>query len=168
MNIAKLPELLRKEIARQAPEGRARYIRTSNFAYSAANRPNLIPNCSFVSYFTVTANAPAKSGRAFRLPRLKSSIGCCGRCGFKDRFLRCATNILVNTRQGRRVAQAALELCRLLERRDLVTFISSMSLNAELVACRTSTSWKSRQHKRRFGRSRDVSKEAAPGVRPVT
>jgi hypothetical protein len=27
-----------------------------------------------------------------------------------------------------------------------------MSLNAELVACRTSTPWKSRQHKRRFGR----------------
>jgi hypothetical protein len=25
-------------------------------------------------------------------------------------------------------------------------------LNAELVACRTSTPWKSRQHKRRFGR----------------
>jgi len=30
-----------------------------------------------------------------------------------------------------------------------------MFLNAELVACRTSTPWKSRQHKRRFGRSRD-------------
>jgi hypothetical protein len=58
VNIAKLPELLRKEIARQAPEGRARYIRTSNFAYSAANRPNLIPNCSFVSYFGYTATAP--------------------------------------------------------------------------------------------------------------
>jgi hypothetical protein len=67
----------------------------------------------------------------------------------------CATNILAITRQGRRVAQAALELCVSLERRDFVTFISSMSLNAELVACRTSTPWKSRQHKRRFGRSRD-------------
>ena len=57
--------------------------------------------------------------------------------------------------QGRRIAQAALELCGSFERRDFVTFISSMSLNAELVACRTSTPWKSRQHKRRFGRSRD-------------
>jgi hypothetical protein len=62
-----------------------------------------------------------------------------------------ATNILVNTGQGRRVAQAALELCGSPERRDLGTFISIISLNAELVACRTSTPWKSRQHKRRFG-----------------
>jgi hypothetical protein len=62
----------------------------------------------------------------------------------------CATNILVSTRQRRRVAQAALELCGSVERRDLVTFISIMSLNAELVAYRTSTPWKSRQHKRRF------------------
>jgi hypothetical protein len=31
----------------------------------------------------------------------------------------------------------------------LLTFVSSISLNAELVACRTSTPWKSRQHKRR-------------------
>jgi hypothetical protein len=35
-----------------------------------------------------------------------------------------ATNILVITRQGRRVAQAALKLCGSLERRDFVTFIS--------------------------------------------
>jgi hypothetical protein len=56
-------------------------------------------------------------------------------------------NILLITRQCRRVAQAALELCRSLERRDLVTFISSMSLNAERVACHTPTPWKSRQHK---------------------
>ena len=74
-----------------------------------------------------------------------------GHLRFKDRCPPCATNILVNTRQGRRIAQAALELCGSSERRDFVTFISSMSLNAELVACRTSTSWKSRQHKRRFG-----------------
>jgi hypothetical protein len=65
-------------------------------------------------------------------------------------------NILVYTRQGRRVAQAALELCGSSERRDFATFISSMSLNAELVACRTSMPWKSRQHKRRFRRSRDL------------
>jgi len=50
-----------------------------------------------------------------------------------------ATNIPAITPQGRRVAQAALELCVSLERRDFVTFRSSMSLNAELVACRTST-----------------------------
>jgi hypothetical protein len=69
-----------------------------------------------------------------------------GICGLKDRCPPCATNILVNTRQGRRVAQAALELCRSLERRDLRTFISIISLNAELVACRRSTPWKSRQN----------------------
>src|SRR5262249_11477052 len=69
---------------------------------------------------------------------------------------------LVNTRQGRRVAQAALKLCRSFERRDLRTFISVISLNAELVSCRTSTPWKSRQHKRRPGRSRDY--ECAVGA----
>jgi hypothetical protein len=41
---------------------------------------------------------------------------------FKDRFLPCATNTLVNTRQGRRFAQAALKLCGSLEQRcDLGT-----------------------------------------------
>jgi hypothetical protein len=45
-----------------------------------------------------------------------------------------------------RVAQAALELCRSPERRDLRTFMSIISLNAELVACRRSTLWKSRQN----------------------
>jgi len=73
--------------------------------------------------------------------------------GFSRGRVPCATNILAITRQGRRVAQAALKLCASLERRDFVTFISSMSLNAELVACHTSTPWKSRQHERRFGRS---------------
>ena len=39
---------------------------------------------------------------------------------FKDRFLPCPTNTLVNTRQRRRFAQAALKLCGSLEqRRDL-------------------------------------------------
>ena len=69
-----------------------------------------------------------------------------GHLRFKDRCPPCATNILVNTRQGRRVAQAALELCRSPERRDLRTFISILSLNAELVGCRRSTPWKSRQN----------------------
>jgi hypothetical protein len=72
---------------------------------------------------------------------------------FKDRCPPCATNILVITRRGRRVAQAALELCGSSERLGLMTLISSMSLNAERVACRTSTPWKSRQRKRRFRRS---------------
>src|SRR6516164_2895122 len=71
-------------------------------------------------------------------------------CGLRTDCLTCATNILLNTRHGRRVAQAALELCRSLERRDLRTFISIMSLNADLVACRTPMPWKSKQHKRRW------------------
>ena len=71
-------------------------------------------------------------------------------CSLRTDCLTCATNILLNTRHGRRIAQAALELCRSLERRDLRIFISIMSLNAELVACRTPTPCKSRQHKRRW------------------
>jgi hypothetical protein len=55
---------------------------------------------------------------------------------FKDRCPPCPTN---TPRQNRHLAQAALELCGSPEHRDLVTFISSMSLNAELVACRTSS-----------------------------
>ena len=85
------------------------------------------------------------------------SSGVRGHLRFKDRCLPCATNTLRNTRQGRRVAQAALELCVSLERRDFVIFISSMSLNAELVACRISTPWKSRRRKRRFGRLIDLT-----------
>ena len=73
-------------------------------------------------------------------------------------------NILLITRQCRRVAQAALELCRSLERRDLVTFISSMSLNAERVACRTPTPWKSRQHKLWF-RLTGSARQATAGRR---
>ena|SRR5262252_3594524 len=76
--------------------------------------------------------------------------------GVRGRFLPCATNTPVNTRQGRRIAQAALNLCGSLEQpRDLGTCPTFISLNAELVACRTSTPWKLRQHKRRFWRSRD-------------
>jgi hypothetical protein len=104
-----------------------------------------------------SVDAPPKSAgptriqhRVLRAAALEMTSWC--RCvrptlRFKDRFLPCATNILVITRQGRRVAQAVLELCGSSERRDLVTFISSMSLNAERVASRTSTPWKSRQHK---------------------
>ena len=37
---------------------------------------------------------------------------------FKNWFLPCVTNPLVNTRPGRRIAQAALNLCRSLEQRS--------------------------------------------------
>jgi hypothetical protein len=57
-----------------------------------------------------------------------------GTSRLKDRLCPCPTN---DPRQNRHFAQAALELCGSPEHRDLVTFISSMSLNAELVACRT-------------------------------
>src|SRR5262249_52400978 len=58
--------------------------------------------------------------------------------GSRTLFLPCTTNTLVNTRQGRRIAQAALNLCRSLEqRRDLGTCPTFISLNADLVACRT-------------------------------
>jgi hypothetical protein len=59
---------------------------------------------------------------------------------FKGRVLSCATNILVATRQNRRFVQAALKSCGSLEEhRDLETCPTFTSLNAELVACRTST-----------------------------
>ena len=84
--------------------------------------------------------------------QLLSPVNLCVTLRFKDRFLPCTTNTLVNSRQGRRVAQAALNLCRSLEqRRDLGICPTFISLNAELVACRTSTGWKLRQYKRRFG-----------------
>jgi hypothetical protein len=52
-----------------------------------------------------------------------------------------ATNTLINTRQGRCFARAAVKLCGLLEqRRDLGTCPTLTSLNAELVACRASGS----------------------------
>jgi hypothetical protein len=52
-----------------------------------------------------------------------------------------ATNNLINTSQDRYFAQAAVELCGSLEqRRDLGTCPTLTSLNAELVACRTSGS----------------------------
>src|SRR5262249_51016719 len=79
----------------------------------------------------------------------------------------CATNILVITRQSRRVAQAALELCRSPEHRDLRTFISTIISNADLVARRASTPWKSRQHKRRRGAAdRGEHREAAVNATP--
>ena len=68
---------------------------------------------------------------------------------FKDRFLPCATNTLVNTRLGRPFAQAARSLCDSLEqRRDLGTCPTFISLTAELVACRTSRQRRSRQYGR--------------------
>jgi hypothetical protein len=68
---------------------------------------------------------------------------------FKDRFLPCPTNTLLNTRQRRRFAQAALKLCGSLEqRRDLGTCPTFIPLNAELVACRTSRQLTSRQRER--------------------
>jgi ERF superfamily len=67
---------------------------------------------------------------------------------FKDRFLPCAPNTLVNTRQGRRFAQAARKLCGSLRYRDLATCPTFISLNAELVACRASRQRTSRQHER--------------------
>jgi hypothetical protein len=96
----------------------------------------------------------------FNASDTNSPIGFCRLSG----RVPCATNVLAITRQGRRVAQAAFESCASLARRDFVTFISSMSLNAELVACRTSTPWKSRQHKRRFRRSyRQARRQATAG-----
>ena len=61
-------------------------------------------------------------------------------CGSRTEFLPCVTDPLVNTRPGRRIAQAALKSCRSLEqRRDLGTCPTFISLSAELVGCRTST-----------------------------
>src|SRR6516225_10870058 len=78
---------------------------------------------------------------------------------FKNRFLPCVANPLVNTRPGRRIAQAALNLCRSLEqRRDLGTCPTFISLSAELVGCRTSTPWKLRLHKVSYHGSRSHDK----------
>src|SRR5215471_10759804 len=74
---------------------------------------------------------------------------------FKNWFLPCVTNPLVNTRPGRRFARAALKSCGSVGYRDQATSPTFIFLNAKLVACHTSTPWKLRQHKRRFGRNRD-------------
>jgi hypothetical protein len=59
---------------------------------------------------------------------------------FKDRCLSCAMNTLLNIGQRRRFAQAALKLWGSLEqRRDLGTYPTFISSNAEIAACRTST-----------------------------
>jgi hypothetical protein len=64
-------------------------------------------------------------------------------------LLLCVTNTLVDTRHDRRFAQAARNLCGSLEqRRDLATCPTFILLNAELVACRTSTPRTLRQHER--------------------
>ena len=70
-------------------------------------------------------------------------------CGFKDRYVPCATNILLNTCQGRRFAQAVLKPCGSLEqRRDLGTRPTLISLNVRLAACLASSQRTSRQHER--------------------
>src|SRR6516162_9439836 len=70
-------------------------------------------------------------------------------CG-QGPLLPCGTITLVNTRQGRRFAQAARKLCGSLEqRRGLGTCPTFIPLNAELVACRTLMPRKSRQLGRR-------------------
>src|SRR5215470_2828641 len=91
---------------------------------------------------------------------------------FKDRFLPCVTNPLVNTRPGRPFAQAARSLCDSLEqRRDLGTCLSFISLNAELVASRTSAPLGSRSHEKRRrldgGLLRGVERRAAVGIWPA-
>ena len=72
------------------------------------------------------------------------AYGCLVRCrcsasyhiAVRGCFLPCATNTLANTRQGYRIAQAALNLCGSLEqRRDLATCPSFTLLNGELAAC---------------------------------
>ena len=50
----------------------------------------------------------------------------------------CVTNPLINTRQSHRFAQPALKSCGSLGYRDLATYPTFISLNAELVECRTS------------------------------
>ena len=59
-------------------------------------------------------------------------------------------NTQIKTRQGRRVAQAALRSCGSFEqRRDLRNYPTFISLNAELVACRTSRQRELASSKRR-------------------
>jgi hypothetical protein len=133
-------------------------------------------SCSFVYYFTAmlwfsgtTKQSVVLNSRAFIDGTKYIPAQVSGHLRFKDRCLPCATNILVITRRGRRVAQAALELCGSSERLGLMTLISSMSLNAERVACRTLTPWKSRQHKRRFQRSyRQARGKRLPAARHKT
>ena len=73
-------------------------------------------------------------------------------CGSRTEFLPCVTDPLVNTRPGRRIAQAALKSCGSFEqRRDLGTCPTFIPLNVELVACRTSTR-PTKQHERRCWR----------------
>src|SRR5215472_19288597 len=79
--------------------------------------------------------------RRYRIDALPLPLVCFApHCGSRTGFLSCVTNTLLNTRPGRCIAQAALNLCRSLEqRRDLGTCPTFISLSAELVGCRTST-----------------------------
>src|SRR6516162_412218 len=72
-------------------------------------------------------------------------------CGSRSGFLPCVTYPLVNTRAGRRFAQAALKSCGSVGYRDQATCPTFISLNAELVGCRTSTR-PTKQHERRCWR----------------
>ena len=92
----------------------------------------------------------ALDARTATAPQVRSPAVCLrDHMRFKDRYLPCATNALVKIRQGRRFARAAPRLCGSLEqRRDLGTCPTFISLNAALVACRTSTR-RTKQHERR-------------------
>src|SRR5262249_15299683 len=86
--------------------------------------------------------------RRYRIDALPLPLVCFApHCGFKNRFLPCVTNPLLNTSPGRRIAQDARRICDSLEkRRDLGACLSFISLNAELVASRTSTPLGSRSY----------------------
>jgi hypothetical protein len=54
--------------------------------------------------------------RRYRIDALPLPLVCFAlHCGFKNRFLPCVTNPVVNTRPGNRFAQAALKSCGSLE-----------------------------------------------------
>src|SRR5215472_2711638 len=56
--------------------------------------------------------------RRYRIDALPLPLVCFApHCGSRTGFLSCVTNTLVNTRPGRCIAQAALNLCRSLEQR---------------------------------------------------
>jgi hypothetical protein len=84
-----------------------------------------------------TQNRMRGRRQAHRCTNRRSAFG--NTLRFKDRFLPCTTNTLVETRQGCRFAQAAHKSCGSPEpRRDLGTCPTSIFLNVELVACCTS------------------------------
>jgi hypothetical protein len=66
-----------------------------------------------------------------------ASCQCCWDIAAQGPLCSCAANTLVNTRQMPRFAQAAAKSCG--SRLDLPTCLALVPLNAELVACLTST-----------------------------